>query len=57
VTANGQTTEEIISETGRYSALANSISLISSTGRTRVASSDAKLMTIVEAGVTMVYSK
>lgn len=57
VTVNGQTTDEIISETGRYSPLANSISLISSTGRTRVASSDAKLMTIVESGVTLVYSK
>ncbi|MFL5602649.1 MAG: hypothetical protein ACJ77R_04430 [Gemmatimonadaceae bacterium] len=57
VTANGQTTTEIISETGRYTPLGNSITLTSTTNRTRVATSDAKWMKIVEADATWFYSK
>ena len=57
VTANGQMTVEVIAESGRYSPVGNSISLISNTGRIRVAASDAISMTIVEAGITWFYSK
>jgi hypothetical protein len=57
VTVNGQSSVEVISDSGHYSALSTSISLASSTGRIRVATSDAKSMTIVEAGITWLYSK
>ncbi|MFL5487993.1 MAG: hypothetical protein ACJ8AJ_05845 [Gemmatimonadaceae bacterium] len=57
VTANGQTSTQIISESGRYAPLGNSITLTSTTNRTRVAASDAKWMKIVEADATWFYSK
>jgi hypothetical protein len=57
VTVNGQTSEGTISDSGRYSALSNSISLGSTTGRIRVAMSDARSMKIVESGVTWYFSK
>jgi hypothetical protein len=57
VTVNGQTSEGIITDSGRYSGLSNSISLTSSTGPVRVAISDARSMTIVESGVTWFFSK
>jgi hypothetical protein len=57
VTENGQATDEIISEAGHYSPLSNSVSLISASGRIRVAASDAKSLKIVEAGITWLYAK
>jgi hypothetical protein len=58
VTLNGQATDETISETGRYSPLGTSISLTSTSGRTRVtSSSEGTSMVIVEAGVRWVFSK
>lgn len=58
VTVNGQVSDETISETGRYSPLGTSISLASTTGRTRVtSSSDGKSLVIVEAGVRWFFSK
>jgi len=58
VTVNGQSSDEIISETGHYSPLGTSISLNSSTGRTRVtSSSDGRSLVITEAGVRWFFSK
>jgi hypothetical protein len=57
VTVSGQATDEVISETGRYSPLSNSISLTSSTGQLRSAIGDGKSLKMVQAGITWYYSK
>jgi hypothetical protein len=45
-------------ETGRYSLLGTSITLsVNETGRDRIAIGDGTVMTFVEQGVTMVFSK
>ena len=57
VTVNGEVIAGVISESGRYSPLSTSISLTSTTGQIRVATSDGKSLKIVEAGITWFYSK
>lgn len=57
VTANGQATDQVIFDTGRYTPLSNSISLASSTGQLRSAIGDGKSLKIVQGGVAWFFSK
>ena len=58
ITENGQTTSRYETETGSYSLFGTSITLNSiATGKATLATINANTMTIVEPGVTSVFSK
>jgi hypothetical protein len=57
ITENGQVTMQSATETGSYSLLGTSITLNSVTGKATLGIINGNAMTIVEAGVTSVFSK
>ena len=58
ITVNGQVTSESSAETGSYTLLGTSVTLVNgANGQTTLATINANTMTIVKAGMTAVFTK